>query len=104
MIKLFAVYKGRPGDEAAFWKHYNEVHVPLVMAVPGISRMIINKVVGSPMGEPPHFIIVEMQFPDQAAFDKAMQSPENGAAAADAANLLAITKGSVELSVAVSED
>ena len=101
MLKLFAMYKEKPADEAAFWKHYNEVHTPLVMKVPGISKLIVNKVVGSPMGEAPYYLIVEMQFPDQATFDKAMQSPENGAAAEDAGKL---SGGKVDLAIAVTED
>ena len=100
MMKLFAFYQ-KPADEAAFWKHYNAVHIPLVKKVPGLLKITVNRVTGSPMGEPPHWLIVEMQFANAETFGKAMQSPENGAAAADA-NTLA--PGLVTLAIAESDD
>ena len=99
-IKLFAIYQ-KPADEEAFWKHYNEVHTPLVRKVPGLKSFKVNKVVGSPMGAPPCYVIVEMEWADQAGFDAAMQSPENAAAAADAGQM---APGLVQLAIATCDD
>jgi uncharacterized protein (TIGR02118 family) len=99
-IKLFAIYQ-KPADEEAFWKHYNEVHTPLARKVPGMTSFKVNKVVGSPMGEPPCYIIVEMAWADQASFEAAMRSPENAAAAADAGQM---APGLVQLAIATCED
>ena len=100
MIKLFAFYQ-KPADVEAFWKHYNAVHLPLVAKIPGIKKTVVNRVTGSPMGEPPHWMVVEMQFPDAETFGKAMQSPENAAAAEDAGKL---APGLVTLAIAESDD
>ncbi|KRB79888.1 ethyl tert-butyl ether degradation protein EthD [Sphingomonas sp. Root710] len=81
-VKLIALYR-KPADEAAFLAHYYDVHLPLVAATPHLAKTVINRVTGSPMGEPPYFLIAEMHFPDRARFDEAMASPENRAAGKD---------------------
>jgi len=97
MHKLFAMYR-KPDDEAAFLKHYHEVHIPLVEKIPGLSKAVVNRVAGAPMGgEPAYFLIAELQFPDKATFDAAMASPENQAAGRD---LMGFAKGLVDLMVA----
>ena len=96
MIKLFAFYQ-KPADEVAFWKHYNEIHTPLVNRLPGIKSFTVNRVTGSPMGEPPCWLVVEMAWADGESFGKAMQSPENAAAAEDAAKM---APGLVTLAIA----
>jgi uncharacterized protein (TIGR02118 family) len=81
-VKLLALYR-KPQDEAAFLAHYHDVHLPLVEKTPGLAKTVINRVIGAPMGQPQYFMIVEMHFADRAAFDAAMASPENRAAAKD---------------------
>ncbi|MBB5373014.1 EthD family reductase [Acidocella aromatica] len=83
-VKLMVFYR-RPEDEAAFWTHYREVHLPLVTKIPGLQKVLVNRVDQNPMGgEPAYFMIAELHFADQAAFDAAMASPENRAAGRDA--------------------
>lgn len=97
MIKLIALYK-KPEDEASFLKHYHDVHIPIVKAIPGLEKAVVNRVVASPMGgEPDYFLIAEMHFPDQETFDTAMASPENRAAGKD---LMSFVKGLATLLVA----
>jgi uncharacterized protein (TIGR02118 family) len=48
-------------------------------------------------GEPPYFLIAELHFKDQAAFDTAMASPENRAAGKD---VMGFAKGLVTMLVA----
>ncbi len=86
MFKFYAMYK-RPADEAAFFKYYNDVHIPLVRKVPGLKGAVVNRIVGSPMGgEAPYFLIAELHFADKAAFDAASRTPEFQATGADVAN------------------
>jgi uncharacterized protein (TIGR02118 family) len=80
--KLIALYR-KPEDEAAFLEHYNNVHMPLVAKTPHLQRTVINRVTGSPMGEPAYFLIAEMHFPDAEKFGEAMKSEENRAAGKD---------------------
>ncbi len=100
MIKLFAFYQ-KPADEEAFWKHYTEVHTPLVHKLPGLKSFTVNRVTGSPMGQPPHWLVVEMAWADADSFGKAMASPENAAAAEDAGRM---APGLVTLAIAESDD
>ena len=96
MIKLMALYK-KPADETAFIDHYIEVHVPLIRAIPGMERFVINKVTEAPLGgEPPYFLIAEMQFADEETYKAAMKSDENKAAGKD---LMEFAKDSVTLLV-----
>lgn len=81
-VKLVALYR-RPDDVDAFLRHYEDVHLPLVRQTPHLEKAEIGYVTGSPMGEPPYFLIAEMHFPDRARFDEAMKSPENRAAGKD---------------------
>ena len=99
MIKLFAFYQ-KPADETAFWKHYNEVHTPLVRKLPGLKSFTVNRVTGSPMGQPPHWLVVEMAWADPGSFGAAMASPENAAAAEDAGRM---APGLVTLAIAESD-
>ncbi|MCH4150545.1 MAG: EthD family reductase [Sphingobium sp.] len=92
-VKLIALYK-RPEDEKAFLDHYENVHAPLARKVPGLEKLVVNRVTGSPMGEAEYFLIAEMHFPDRATFDAAMASEENRAAGKD---LMSFAKGMVTI-------
>ena len=91
MVKLFAMYR-RPEDAAAFDQKYFETHVPLAKKIPGLRSMRLNRVTGAPRGEPEFYLIAELAFDDKAAFDRAMQSPENAEAGK---NLMSFAKGLV---------
>ena len=94
MHKLIALYK-KPEDVEAFLKHYNEVHVPLVEKIPGLTSVTVNHCTGNPMGgEPKYFMIVEMAYPDAETFKTAMRSPENMATGKD---VMTFAKGLVTL-------
>lgn len=92
-VKLIALYK-RPEDENAFLDHYENVHAPLARKVPGLEKLVVNRVTGSPMGEAEYFLIAELHFPDRATFDAAMASEENRAAGKD---LMSFAKGLVTI-------
>ena len=83
MHKLFVMYK-KPADPAAFEKYYSEVHLPLARRIPGLTRLVINRGVVPSWGVPPeYYLIAELHFKDQAAFDAAMASPESAATSKD---------------------
>jgi uncharacterized protein (TIGR02118 family) len=98
-IKLIAVYD-QPEDAEAFFKHYKEVHTPLVKQTPGLQRLVLNRIVGDAFGGPaPYAAIAEMDYPDRETFDIAMKSSENQAVAKD---LMSFAKGKVKVLVAES--
>jgi hypothetical protein len=50
MHKFIALYK-KPADPAAFDKRYFDQHIPLANKIPGLKKVEVSKIVGSPMGE-----------------------------------------------------
>ncbi len=87
-VKLMVLYR-RPADEAAFWAHYQQVHLPLVAKIPGLERCTVNRVEKTLLGEDAPFVITELRFANQEAFDTAMASPENRTAGRDTVNFAA---------------
>jgi len=100
-IKLIAVYD-QPDDAEAFFKHYEEVHAPLVKLTPGLQKVVLNRITADAFGgAAPYALIAEMHYPDQATFDAAMKSAENRAVGKD---LMSFAKGKVKVLIAESID
>ena len=98
--KLIVIYD-QPEDVDAFFKHYEEVHTPLVKKTPGLEKLVLNRVVGDVFGgTAPYIAVAEMDYPDKKTFEAAMKSPENQAVAED---LMRFAKGKVKVLVADSE-
>ena len=94
MYKLIALYQA-PDDPEAFMAHYNDVHMPLVRQTPGLLDATVSRIQANAMGgDVPYFMIAEMSYPNKAAFDTAMASPENRAAGKD---LMSFARGKVTL-------
>ena len=75
MVKLIAMYK-KPQDAATFDQVYFGEHIPATAKMPGLRRAEINKVTGSPMGEPEYYLIASLYFDDLDALNAAMASEE----------------------------
>ncbi len=43
--RLIVIYD-QPDDVEAFFKHYEEVHTPLVKKTPGLQRLLLNRISG----------------------------------------------------------
>lgn len=82
MIKLVALFK-RPEAVEDFDAHYEQTHAPLMRKVPGLERMEVTRNLKAFRGEPNYYLVAEMYFADQEAFDAAMASDENRAAGKD---------------------
>jgi uncharacterized protein (TIGR02118 family) len=99
MIKMLAMYK-RPEDVEEFDRHYDEVHGPLMLKVPGLQSMKVIRNLKAFGGEPAYYQITEMTFPDEDSFKSAMASPENRAAGKDlmsfARDIVTLIYGEVE--------
>jgi uncharacterized protein (TIGR02118 family) len=100
-VKVIALYDP-PDDPAAFFKHYETVHAPLVKKTPGLQSFVLNRVTADAFGGVPRYaLIAEMTYADRASFEAAMQSPENQAAGQD---LMTFAKGKVTIVVADSAE
>ena len=82
MVKLVALYK-KPADPEAFEKHYNEVHAPLARKMPGLNKLEVSHMTGSPGGEPKFYMMAELYFENKGAMMAALGSDEGKAAAKD---------------------
>lgn len=82
MVKLIAIYR-KPENVEAFDQHYNEVHAPLAAKMPGLLKLEVNKIYGTPMGESDLHLIAEMYFDTKEALMQALSSPEGKAAGKD---------------------
>jgi len=99
--KLIVIYD-QPEDAEAFFKHYEEVHMPLVKRTPGLQRLVLNRVVGDVFGgSAPYLAIAEMDYPDRETFDAAMKSSENQAVGKD---LMSFAKGKVKVLIAQGDE
>jgi uncharacterized protein (TIGR02118 family) len=82
-VKLVVLYT-QPDDAEAFDRHYLDVHVPLVKALPGLDRFESGALVSAlDGGEVTYHWMAELYFADQAAMGAAFGSPEGQATAAD---------------------
>jgi uncharacterized protein (TIGR02118 family) len=82
MVKLIAMYK-KPADPAAFDKHYYDVHLPLVRKTPGLRKLEVTKIAGSPFGEAQISVMAEMYYDSFDAMNAANASPEGRAVVKD---------------------
>jgi uncharacterized protein (TIGR02118 family) len=85
MIRVFACYT-QPADEAAFLKHYMDVHAPLVRKMPGLKGFTFHRIDQQLAGQNPFRFQAVLSFDDKAAMGAALGSPEGAAAVADLAN------------------
>ncbi|MFN8485443.1 MAG: EthD family reductase [Anaerolineae bacterium] len=68
----------QPADPAEFDRVYEAEHIPLCKeSYPTMTSMVANKVVGSPMGAAPYYMIVEIEFPSTEALQEAMGTKAN---------------------------
>lgn len=82
MVKLVVLYK-KPADVSAFEQHYREIHAPLARKMPGLKKLEVSHVTGSPGGEAKYYMMAECYFDDKAAMMAALGSDEGKAAAKD---------------------
>lgn len=82
MVKLIALYK-QPEDTQAFDEHYFNVHAPLTAKIPGLRKMEVTKIVGSPMGKTDYYLLCEMYYDSHDALKEAMRTDESKASGKD---------------------
>ena len=86
MYQVTVLYN-QPEDPAAFDKHYDEVHVPLVSKIPGLLRFSVSRPAPGPKGQPaPFHLVAVLEFESAEAYGEAMATPEGEATRADIAN------------------
>lgn len=82
MVKLIALYK-KPADVKAFEEHYFDVHIPITNKIPGLKKVEVSRMTGSPMGECEYHLMAELYFDNMDALKAGMSSPEGKASGKD---------------------
>jgi uncharacterized protein (TIGR02118 family) len=85
MVRYLVLFS-TPEDTEAFDRHYREVHIPLVKALPGLRRYAVGHSPAPVRGEPYH-LVTASEWDDMTALKEAFGSPEGEATARDVANL-----------------
>jgi len=86
MVRFLVLYD-KPDDPEAFERHYRDVHIPLAKKLPGLRRYTISRNVTLARGGEPYYLVAELDWDDKAALQRAFQSPEGQATAADVPKL-----------------
>lgn len=82
MTKVVAVYR-QPTDPRSFDRYYAETHTPLAKKLPGLRRLEVTRITGTPGGASDVYLIAELYFDDAAARDGALASKEGKAVVDD---------------------
>ena len=90
MYKLIATWRDiRPEDEAAFEKHYREVHGPLAARVPGLARITLTRTSDGLEGGGSSFHrVAEMAFESPEAMERSSESDAWAAMRQDAGEMV----------------
>jgi uncharacterized protein (TIGR02118 family) len=83
--RFLALYE-TPADPAAFDRHYQEVHIPLLRRLSGLRRYSVGRDVTALHGTP-YYLVTELEWDTMDDLRAAFASPEGQATAADAARL-----------------
>jgi uncharacterized protein (TIGR02118 family) len=85
-MHVLTVCYGHPADPAAFEAHYTSTHVTLVEKHPGLDSFTHRHCASLDGSQPPYYLIAELGFASQQAFEAARATPEGHAAGADVPN------------------
>jgi uncharacterized protein (TIGR02118 family) len=88
MVRVLILYN-KPEDAQAFERHYREVHLPLVKALPGLQQCTISRNIVPANESEPYYLVPELDWTDMGALQRAFQSSEGQAIAQDIADNLA---------------
>jgi len=85
MVRFLVLYE-TPEDPAAFDKHYNEIHIPLVKQLPGLLSYTISRNLAAPDDKAKYYLVAELDWENMEAMQAAFASETGAQAAADIPN------------------
>ena len=85
MVNVMALF-GMPLDLAVFDEYFAAKHQPLLLHVPNVEQLVINRIAGAASGESPFYLIVELHFPSEQAMQEGLNSEAGQAMASDMGN------------------
>ena len=98
MIKLIATLHRKPGmSREDFLRHWREVHVPLVAALPHLKGYVINTSVEFMADAHPFDGVAELWYEDRESLEKSLASPQRNASRADLAAFTDVGKLTISI-------
>ncbi len=85
MTKVLLLF-GNPVDKSDFDEHFEKTNLPLLVQVPRVDDVLINRVAGAAIGDSPFHIIVELHFSSQKAMQVGLNSKTGQKMAGDFKN------------------
>ncbi len=73
MIKVLLLF-GNPVDKIDFDEHFEKTNLPLLVKVPKVDDVLINRVAGAAIGDSPFHMIVELHFASQEVMQEGLNS------------------------------
>ena len=73
MIKALLLF-GNPIDKMDFDEHFEKTNLPLLVQVPRVDDVLINRVAGTAIGDSAFYMIVELHFSSQEAMQEGLNS------------------------------
>jgi uncharacterized protein (TIGR02118 family) len=88
MYKLFSIWT-EPDDAGAFEQYYNEGHMPIAAAMPGLRGLVLTRISAGVDGRPAdYYRVAELSWDSKEAFEASQDTPEFEAAMVDTAYMV----------------
>ncbi len=82
MVKTIILF-GTPADQATFDRYFSENHRPVLLKVPNLQELVVNRIAGTAKGDCPYSLMVEMHFASEEAMQAGLNSKEGQTMAKD---------------------
>ncbi len=82
MVKTIVLF-GKPADQATFDRYFANDHRPILLTVPNLEQLVVNRIAGTAKGECPYCLMVEMHFASEEAMQAGLNSKAGQAMAKD---------------------
>ncbi len=82
MVKTIVLF-GTPADQATFDRYFANDHRPILLTVPNLEQLVVNRIAGTAKGECPYCLMVEMHFASEEAMQAGLNSEAGQAMAKD---------------------
>ena len=82
MVKVLLLF-GNPVDKLAFDQHFEDSHYPLLLKIPKLDFVQVNRVAGAVIGNSLYHLVVELHFPSEEAMQEGLNSESGQVMARD---------------------
>jgi uncharacterized protein (TIGR02118 family) len=73
VVKTIILF-GTPADQATFDRYFTDNHRPVLLKVPNLEELVVNRIAGTAKGDSPYCLMVEMHFASEEAMQAGLNS------------------------------